>query len=148
MRDFIDQVETELPETAVICDMEAGLEHLSIGSLRYIDLLLVVVQPTFKTMMTADRAYGLALELGIPEVQFIANRIKRPSDVDQLEAFARDHDSRIIVTIPDDDWVKIADARNQCLLDVAPDSPTVEAVARLADELEGRFYPLTTPAAR
>ncbi|MGH9224184.1 MAG: hypothetical protein ACRD2W_10490 [Acidimicrobiales bacterium] len=141
MRDFIDQVHEDIPGICVIADMEAGLEHLSIGSLRHIDLLLVVVQPTFKTMMTADRAYKLALELGIPEVQFIANRIKRPSDVDQLEAFARDHDSRIIVTIPDDDWVKIADARNECLLDTAPDSPTVEAVGRLADALEDRFFP-------
>ena len=140
MRDFIDQVEEELPGTAVIADMEAGLEHLSIGSLRYIDLLLVVVQPTLKTMMTADRAYKLALELGIPEVQFIANRIRTPGDVDQLEAFARDHNSRLIVTIPDDDWVKVADARNECLIDTAPDSPTVAAVGQLADVLEGRFF--------
>ena len=139
MRDFIDQVETELPGTVVIADMEAGLEHLSIGSLRYIDLLLVVVQPTLKTMMTADRAYKLALELGIPEVGFIANRIRQPADVDQLEAFAREHDSRIFVTIPEDDEVRTADAHAQCLIDVAPHSPTVQAIARLADELEGRF---------
>jgi CO dehydrogenase maturation factor len=145
VRDFIDQVETELPGTVVIADMEAGLEHLSIGSLRYIDLLLVVVQPTLKTMMTADRAYKLALELGIPEVAFIANRVRQPADIDQLEAFAREHGSRLFVTIPEDDEVRNADAQAQCLIDVAPDSPTVQAVGRLAEELEGRFFRAGAP---
>jgi CO dehydrogenase maturation factor len=120
--------------------MEAGLEHLSIGTLRYIDLLLVVVQPTAKTMMTADRTHKLALELGIPEVAYLGNRIRRPSDVDQLEAFARDHGSRLLVTIPEDDAVRDADAAAMCILDSDPDAPVVEAVARLADELEGRFF--------
>ena len=146
MRDFIDQVEGELPDTIVIADMEAGLEHLSIGTLRYIDLLLVVVQPTLKTTMTADRAYGLARQLGIPEVAFIANRIRQPGDRDRLEAFARDHDSHVVVEIPEDDEVRYADARSACLLDVAPDSTTVEAVGRLADYLEGRFFPATARA--
>ncbi len=141
MRDFIDQVETELPGTAVVCDMEAGLEHLSIGSLRYIDLLLVVVQPTFKTMLTADRAHGLALELGIPDVAFIGNRVRRRADVEQLEAFAHEHGSRLVAAIPDDDQVRRADARSACLLDFAPESSTVAHVERLADYLEGRFYP-------
>lgn len=119
--------------------MEAGLEHLSIGTLAHIDLLMVVVQPTAKTMLTADRTYRLALELGIPEVGLIGNRIRRPSDRDQLEAFARDHQSQVLVTIPEDDYVRVADARNQCILDVAPEAATVQAVARLADLLEGRF---------
>lgn len=128
--------------------MEAGLEHLSIGTLAHIDLLLVVVQPTLKTMMTADRTYGLALQLGIPEVAFLGNRIRRPSDRDQLEAFARDHDSELLITLPEDDSVRTADAQNQCILDVAPGSETVQGVARLADLLEGRFFPSATAAAR
>jgi CO dehydrogenase maturation factor len=132
-------VEGELPGTVVIADMEAGLEHLSIGTLAHIDLLMVMVQPTAKTMMTADRTYRLALELGIPEVGFIGNRLRQPSDRDQLEAFARDHSSQLLVTIPEDDNVRMADAVNRCILDVAPESATVLAVARLADMLEGQF---------
>ena len=125
--------------------MEAGLEHLSIGTLRYIDLLLVVIQPTVKTLMTADRTYQLALQLGIPEVAFVANRIRRPADREELEAFARSHDSSLLAAIPEDDEVRWADARSQCLLDVAPEAETVRAVARLADELEGRFLTPVSP---
>ena len=141
MRDFIDQVEGDLPDTVVIADMEAGLEHLSIGTLAYIDALLVVVQPTMKTMMTAHRTYGLAKELGIPEVAFIGNRVTKPADREQLEAFAREHGCDLLVTIPDDDSVRFADMDARCLLDVAPDSEVVAGVSRLADVLEGRFFP-------
>ena len=126
--------------------MEAGLEHLSIGTLRYIDALLVVVQPTAKTMMTAHRTYQLARQLGIPEVAFIGNRVTRPADVEQLEAFAREHSSELLVTIPEDDMVRWADMRSQCLLDAAPSAPTVAAVTELADVLEARFFPASAAA--
>jgi CO dehydrogenase maturation factor len=139
VRDFIDQVEGELPDTVVIADMEAGLEHLSIGTLRYIDALLVVVQPTAKTMMTADRTYKLARELGIPEVAFLGNRIRRAADEEQLRSFAADHASELLVTIPEDDNVRWADAQSRCILDLAPDSALVHAVGRLADTLERRW---------
>ena len=119
--------------------MEAGLEHLSIGTLAHIDMLLVVVQPTLKTMMTADRTHKLALQLGIPEIAFLGNRIKRPSDIDQLEAFAREHDGHLLLTMPEDDEIRYADAANRCILDTAPDSTTVQGVTALADWLEGRF---------
>ncbi len=149
MRDFIDQVEGELPGTVVIADMEAGLEHLSIGTLRYIDMLLVVVQATAKTMMTADRTYKLALELGIPTVAFIGNRVRGPADEEQLRAFAADHDSELLAAIGEDDNVRWADAQSRCILDLAPDTAVVHAVGRLADELEGRLVASpTTPSDR
>ncbi len=141
MRDFIDQVQGELPDTVVVADMEAGLEHLSIGTLRYIDALLVVVQPTAKTMMTAHRTHELAGQLGIPEVAFLGNRVTTPADRERLETFAAEHGCELLVTIPEDDMVRWADMQSRCLLDVAPDAPTVRAVAELADTLQARFFP-------
>ena len=93
-----------------------------------------------KTMMTADRAYGLALQLGIPKVAFLGNRVRCQADFDQLEAFAREHDSELLIAMPEDDYVREADARNMCILDVAPESTTVAYVGQLADALEGRFF--------
>jgi CO dehydrogenase maturation factor len=128
----------------VVADMEAGLEHLSIGTLRHIDVLLVVVEPTAKTMLTADRTYRLALELGIPEVAFLGNRVRGPHDPDELAAFAAAHRSELLVTIPEDDSVRQADMSSQCVLDVAPGGAAVSAVGRLADILEDRFLAPTS----
>lgn len=121
--------------------MEAGLEHLSIGTLRHLDILLLVIEPTAKTLMTADRAHKLAVELGIPQVAFVGNRLRRPGESEPLEAFARDQGCELLVSIAEDGDVRRADMRSQCILDVAPEAETVTAVARLADTLEGRFFP-------
>ncbi len=129
-----------MPGTVVVADMEAGLEHLSWagGTLRYVDVLLVVVQPTAKTMMTADRTYHLAVQLGIPTIGFVASRASGP-DVDRLAAFAAERGCALYGAVPDDDAVRAADRAALCLLDTAPGSAAAHAIARLADGLESRF---------
>lgn len=141
MRDFIERIENDLPGTIVVADMEAGLEHLSWagGTLRYVDLLLVVVQPTGKVMMTADRTHKLALELGIPRIGFIGNRAMGPADVERMEAFAAERDCELLVAIPEDPSVPAADRAASCVLDTAPDCEAVQAIGRLADRLEAQF---------
>ncbi|HEX3621787.1 MAG TPA: hypothetical protein VHT97_05680 [Acidimicrobiales bacterium] len=141
MRDFIERIENDLPGTVVVADMEAGLEHLSWagGTLRYVDLLLVVVQPTSKVMMTADRTHKLALELGIPRVAFIGNRAMGPADVERMEAFAAERGCELLIAIPEDATVPAADRAASCVLDTAPDSEAVRAIGRLADRLEADF---------
>ena len=141
MRDFIERIEKDLPGTFVVADMEAGLEHLSWagGTLRYVDLLLVVVQPTSKVMMTADRTHKLALELGIERIAFIGNRATGPADVERMESFAAERGCELLIAIPEDDAVPAADRASRCVLDTAPDSEAVKAIARLADRLEAQY---------
>ncbi len=141
MRDFIERIENELPGTVVLADMEAGLEHLSWagGTLRYVDLLLVVLQPTAKVMMTADRTHKLALELGIERVAFVGNRATGPADVERMEAFAAERGCELLIALPEDPAVPEADRAASCVLDTAPDSEAVRAIGRLADRLEARF---------
>ena len=141
MRDFIERIEKDLPGTIVVADMEAGLEHLSWagGTLRYVDLLLVVVQPTAKVMMTADRTHKLALELGIPRIAFIGNRALTEADVERMEAFAAERGCELLIALPEDPAVPEADRAASCVLDTAPDSEAVRAIGRLAERLEAQF---------
>ncbi len=120
--------------------MEAGLEHLSWagGTLRHVDLLLVVVNPTAKSLLTARRTITLAGQLGIPRVALVANRAA-PDDFDRLAGFAADHGAELIAVIPDDDAVAFADRIGGCALDHAPEADAVRAIERLATELEARF---------
>ncbi len=72
----------------VLVDMEAGLEHLSRsgGTLAHADLLVVVCEPTRKSVLTAARTAALAAELGIPRVVAVGNKARTPQDA----AFFRD----------------------------------------------------------
>jgi len=143
VRDFIEGIENELPGTFVVADMEAGLEHLSWagGTMRYVDLLLVVVQPTAKVMMTACRTHKLALELAIPRISFVGNRATSPADVDRMEAFAAERGCELLIAIPEDSAVPAADRASMCVLDTSPGSEAVRAISRLAERLERSSAP-------
>ncbi len=67
-----------------LIDMEAGLEHLSRsgGTLAYADVLLVVCEPTRKSIITASRTASLAQELGIPHVLALGNKARSPQDAE------------------------------------------------------------------
>jgi CO dehydrogenase maturation factor len=64
--------------------MEAGLEHLSRSgcTLAYADILLVVMEPTSKSVITASRTVALAAELGLSAVYVVGNKARTPEDVE------------------------------------------------------------------
>ena len=49
----------EQESTVTVVDMEAGLEHLSRGTGRHVDTLVVTLEPYYKSLETARRLYGL-----------------------------------------------------------------------------------------
>ncbi|MEO5679956.1 MAG: hypothetical protein ABIS47_09840 [Acidimicrobiales bacterium] len=65
----------------------------------------------------------------------------RASEVDRpkLEAFAVERGGTLLALIPDDDAVRHADQTAECVLDAAPDAPSVQAIRQLADALEARM---------
>lgn len=65
-----------------LVDMEAGLEHLSRsgGTLAHADVLLMIMEPTRKSVMTAARTMALAEELGIPRIAGVGNKARLPED--------------------------------------------------------------------
>lgn len=120
--------------------MEAGLEHLSWagGTLRYVDALLLVTEPQSKVLLTARRAHRLAGQLGIARVAFVGNRV-REGEAERLHEFAAELGTDLLAMVPEDPAVVAADRAGQCLLDHAPDSAAVQAIQRLADDLEERY---------
>lgn len=117
--------------------MEAGLEHLSWagGTLRHVDLLLVVVEAHTKSMVTAGRTHSLAVQLGIPRIAFVGNRAGA-GDAGRLETFARTRGAQLVAVIPEDDGIRRADRIGRCPLDCVPEAEGVRAIERLAGLLE------------
>jgi len=102
-------IEEEADVTLV--DMEAGLEHLSRsgGTLAYADVLLVVMEPSRKSILTAGRTIVLAAELGIPRVYGVGNKANLPEDQEFFETVSAEYNVPLAGIIPEDPDVVEAD---------------------------------------
>ncbi len=71
---------------AVVLDMSAGIEHLTRGTARGVELMLVVVEPTRAGLTTAKAVDRLSNDLEIEKVLFIGNKIRSEDDRAYLES--------------------------------------------------------------
>jgi len=69
----------------VIIDMEAGIEHLGRGTASGVDILLIVVEPTSRSIETAFRINKLAGEIGIKKILVIGNKVTGQRDIDFIK---------------------------------------------------------------
>lgn len=116
-----------------VVDMEAGLEHLSRGTTRGADTMLVVAEPYFKSLETARRAYTLARDLDISRVFVVANKSRGPRDDEAIQTFCQRHRLQLLATVPFDAAVSDAELGGAALLDVNAQAPSVIQIQRLAD---------------
>ena len=126
------------PEVTVV-DMEASIEHLSRGTLRHVEVLLIVVEPYFRALETAGRTVRFARELGIPHVYAVANKVRSPQDEQAIREYCAGHDLPVLGLVPFDEGVTEADRDGRAVLDAAPDCPAVAGVARLEAELKATW---------
>lgn len=131
------QVMTEA-DVAVL-DMEAGLEHLGRGTVEHVDILLIVVEPYYRALETATRIRDLALQMELPCIVVVANRIRTPDEQEAVARYCRNHDLELIASIPFDAAITEAEQHGLAPADYAPHSPAVQAIQALATTLLGRL---------
>ncbi|MGB9905403.1 MAG: AAA family ATPase, partial [Desulfotomaculales bacterium] len=73
-------------DEAVVMDMGAGIEHLTRGTAKGVDLMLVVVEPGRASVNTARNVLRLSSDLGIKKVRIIGNKIRSAKERDFLVA--------------------------------------------------------------
>lgn len=138
MRGVLNGLVAETSRTTIV-DLEAGLEHLSRGTARHVDTLLIVGEPYFKSLETASRSFALAKDLGIKQIRMVANKVRTPRDEETVRDFAGRHGLPVEGVVPFDDAVLAADERGAALIEYQPAAPSVAAIRRLADGvLNGR----------
>ena len=126
-------------DEVVILDMEAGLEHFGRGTARGVDALLVVVEPTSKSVETASRMMPLARDIGIRDILAVANKVSSKLEEEFVEESVEGLGIPLIGKVPLDPSVSEADRLGVSPLDHAPGSPAVRAVGELKDRLRRRY---------
>ena len=91
--------------TVVIADLEAGIGTLTRLPTQSIDIVVIVVEPTPRSIDVAQRAYELAAERGRGQVIVVANRVLDSADAERVATAFPGHD---LVLVPLDQ--AIADA--------------------------------------
>ncbi len=97
-----------------------------------VDVTLVIVEPTVKSIEAGRRAASIATERG--RVIVVANRIVDDSDVEFIRAELNGYE---LVVVPDDPVIRRADQDGVAPIDSGSDSPGLAAIARLARSLSG-----------
>ena len=119
-----------LDDEHVVVDMEAGVEHLGRGTAEAVDAMIVVVEPGWAALATAERVAKLARELGIRRIEAVANKVSSAED----SAFVREHlgGLTLLGALPFDRGLE-AEARDGTL---AADRPYHRELERIALALE------------
>jgi CO dehydrogenase maturation factor len=81
LKSLISHLILDKQETVII-DLPAGIEVLTRGVAKNVDCLYIIVEPTIKSVQTAQHIKSLAEELKIPQIIFVANKIISSQDID------------------------------------------------------------------
>jgi CO dehydrogenase maturation factor len=138
---LLGQLESD--ERIVIADMEAGagtLTRMQAGSL---DIALLVVEPSTKSIDVARRASQIIRDRRLGMLLAAANRVRDEADLELI----RDGLPGVeIAVVPDDPCVTQADREGLSPVDTAPEAPAIQAAARLATRLERQILPTRAQA--
>ena len=126
-------------EAITLLDMEASIEHMTRGTVRNVDALLVVTEPYYRSLETTGRLVPLARELGLERIWIVANKVRSRLDETAIADYCARHGFEIIGVVPFDEQVTEADRVGRALIDHAPAAAAVAAIAGLADRLAERL---------
>ena len=116
----------------MIADLEAGIGTLTRLGDQRVDAVLVVVEPTPKSIEVGARAASLAREKSLGRVVVVASRVRGEDDLAAIRSAFADYE---VVAVPDDPAIVEADRDGAAPLDSAPDAPAVKALEALARSL-------------
>lgn len=122
-----------------IIDMEAGLEHLSRsgGTLAHADVLLVVMEPSRKSVITAARTMALVEELGLSRVYGLGNKARDEEDRAFFQRACQEQGVPLAGILPHAPEVRDADRAGEAVTEL-PAGAVRAAIEEVIDLLEGQ----------
>ncbi len=116
----------------IIGDLPAGPRQTAYNWAPYAERFLVVVEPTWQSVLTGRRVSRLAAARGTAGVAVVVNKVRDAADVEFVGA---EVGMAPLAAVPADPTVRDADRSGVAPIDAAPGAPAVVAVRDLADRL-------------
>jgi len=73
-------------DDVLILDMYAGVEHLGRATVDFVDAMLVVVEPTRRSLGTAAQIKKLAEDIGLTRLWLVGNKVRNDEEAEFLNA--------------------------------------------------------------
>lgn len=121
------------PDTTIVADLEAGIGTLTRLPDESVDMVVVVVEPTPRSIDVARRAITVAADKRQGRIVVLANKVVDEDDrqrvIDGLVDFRNRY--RDMVVVPHDITVDQADREGISPVDLDAASPAVQAIEKL-----------------
>jgi CO dehydrogenase maturation factor len=73
-------------DDVLILDMYAGVEHLGRATVDFVDAMLIVVEPTRRSLGTAAQIRKLAKDIGVHRIWLVGNKVRNDEEATFLES--------------------------------------------------------------
>ena len=119
----------------LILDMYAGVEHLGRSTVDFVDAMLVVVEPTRRSLGTAAQIKSLAEDIGLDRLWLVGNKVR--DEAESAFLLAETPGIPVLGMLPADMGVQEADRLGIPVYDHVPGLRT--AAERIAAALESQI---------
>ena len=116
-----------------ITDMEAGLEHLKRGTAKNVDMMIIVVEPYYRSLEAGMRTFKLAKEINIKHLYVASNKFTNEADENAIKEFCEKYTMPIISNIPYDSYLIEAERNEKAPYDYNIEAPSIKAINKIAD---------------
>jgi CO dehydrogenase maturation factor len=118
-------------DDVLLLDMYAGVEHLGRATVDFVDAMLVVVEPTRRSLGTAAQIKKLANDIKLDRLYLVGNKVRNEDEAKFLEA--ESPDMPVLGFLPADMKVQEADRLGIPVYDHVPSLK--EAAAKIVEKL-------------
>ena len=118
-------------DDVLILDMYAGVEHLGRATVDFVDAMLIVVEPTRRSLGTAAQIKKLANDIGLEKLWLVGNKVQGDDEAAFIER--ESPGLPVLGHIPGDPAVQEADRLGLPVYDHVPRVKT--ATEKISDEL-------------
>jgi len=119
-------------DEVLLLDMYAGVEHLGRATVDFVDAMIVVVEPTRRSLGTATQIKKLAEDIKLSKLWLVGNKVQNQDEVDFIEA--NSPGIPVLGILPAVDGVLEADRLNIAVYDHVPELK--QAAEKIAAKIE------------